>query len=423
MPCAGASFDASLVFGHFDKRVGFSNITFTQMIWHLLKYALIASASFVGLYSAFLGLLTVQWFQAHVVYLHALQMTWGKDLDQPEIFGFLHNQVTPFNIKSSASEVLYAWHVLPVGVYKAHEQQLLAEAPGFVDDFESKLAFKLLRDDPEARLIIHFHGAGGTVGSGYRCPNYRALAAGQPDKIHVLTFDYRGFGRSSGTPSERGVILDAITTVEWAMNVAKFPPERILLYSQSLGTAVNIAVAEHYASQDTPIIFAGHILTAPFVDAPTLVSTYSVAGTVPLLGPVTRFPALFNYLVSFMRDTWSTKDRIASYIRAGEHSKKQYRVTIIHAEDDWDIPSTHTSVLFWHAVNATNNEHMSFERLDEMKSNSRVDLGHAGTVMEWKTNYGIIREEILKYGLHDVIMGNPIVTLAVMRIFDSRDAA
>jgi abhydrolase domain-containing protein 12 len=48
----------------------------------------------------------------------------------------------------------------------------------------------------------------------------------------------------------------------------------------------------------------------------------------------------------------------------------------------------------------------------------RVDNGPAGSVVEWKTDYGVIREEILKYGLHDVIMGNSIVTLAVMRMLN-----
>ena len=48
----------------------------------------------------------------------------------------------------------------------------------------------------------------------------------------------------------------------------------------------------------------------------------------------------------------------------------------------------------------------------------RTDLGAAGIVMEWRTDVGVIREQILKFGLHDVIMGNPVITLAVMRIFD-----
>ena len=83
---------------------------------------------------------------------------------------------------------------LPVELYRKHELDLVAEPIGFVSDITSRLAFKLLRDDPDARLILHMHGAAGTVGSGYRVPNYRALSAGQPGKIHVLTFDYRVLG-------------------------------------------------------------------------------------------------------------------------------------------------------------------------------------------------------------------------------------
>jgi abhydrolase domain-containing protein 12 len=41
--------------------------------------------------------------------------------------------------------------------------------------------------------------------------------------------------------------------------------------------------------------------------------------------------------------------------------------------------------------------------------------------MEWKTDNGVIREEILKTGLHDVIMGYPVVTRAVMRMFEAVD--
>jgi abhydrolase domain-containing protein 12 len=65
---------------------------------------------------------------------------------------------------------------------------------------------------------------------------------------------------------------------------------------------------------------------------------------------------------------------------------------------------------------------MSRLEFDEIKSKTRTDHKMAGTVVEWKTKNGVIREEILKYGLHDVIMGNPIVSLAVMRMFDG-DAA
>ncbi|KAK0508882.1 hypothetical protein JMJ35_008253 [Cladonia borealis] len=388
-----------------------------------LKHASTLAAVFVGLYAGLLGLFTTSFFQAHVVYLHKIQMTWFNDLDVPESFGFLRSQTTPFAIKSSAGGPLYAWHILPVELYRQHEAVLLAEPSGFASDITSRFAFKLLCDDPDVRLVIHMHGAAGTVGSGYRVPNYRALSAGQPMKIHVLTFDYRGFGRSPGTPSERGLCLDAILVVEWAMHVAGVPPSRILIFSQSLGTAVNLAVSEHFALQSPPIVFAGGILVASFLDVPTLVATYRVAGTIPIRSPLARFPLLFNYLSTFIKEKWLSKDRIAGYIRANEANKEKYQLTLIHAEDDYDIPSHHTEVVYWHAVNATMPRGITYEEFHEVRQHSRNDLGAAGSVMEWRTKNGLIREELLKTGLHDVIMGNPVITLAVMRILAAADPA
>ncbi|KAI4159455.1 MAG: hypothetical protein L6R39_000357 [Caloplaca ligustica] len=387
----------------------------------LFKYVSISATLVAGLYATLLGLLTTSFFQAHVVYLHKIQMTWFKDLNVPESFGFLRNQVTPFVIKSSDGGSLYAWHILPVELYRQHESELTAEPSGFVSDVSSRVAFRLLRDDPDARLIIHMHGAAGTVGSGYRVPNYRALSAGQPEKIHVLTFDYRGFGYSRGTPSECGLILDAVSVLEWAMKTVGISPSRILIFGQSIGTAVSLAVSENYALQSPPIVFAGSVLVAPFVDVSTLVATYSVAGTIPILSPLARFPQMFRYLSTFIHDKWLSRDRIARYVRANEDNSKKYCLTLIHAEDDWDIPWHHTAKLFWHAVNASTAENLSYDELNETKNGRKIDLGAAGSVMEWRTENGVIREEILKTGLHDVIMGNPVVSLAVMRTFAATD--
>jgi abhydrolase domain-containing protein 12 len=392
-----------------------------KVVTSFFEYAFISIAAAAGLYATLLALLATKTFQSHAVYLHAVQMTWFKDLDVPETFGFLKNQVTPFSIPTPDGEHLYAWHILPIELYRKHELALTAESTGFVPDIKSRHAFHLLRDDPDARLILHMHGAGGTVGSGYRVPNYRALSAGQPGKIHVLTFDYRGFGRSTGSPSENGLVLDALTVVDWAMNVAGIPASRIVIFGQSMGTAVSIAVSEQLALQSPPVVFAGTVLVAPFVDCATLVSTYRVAGVIPILSPLARFPFLFDYLRSLIRDKWLSKDRIAQYVRSNEVNGERYRLTIIHAQDDYDIPWHHSEVLFWHTVNATVPAGISYEELEQKKLDSKLDLGAAGSVMEWKTDHGVIREEILKTGLHDVVMGYPIVTMAVMRAFEAAD--
>ncbi|KAF2093986.1 alpha/beta-hydrolase [Rhizodiscina lignyota] len=386
----------------------------------LIKHASLSTAVLVGLYASFIGLLTLDSFQTHVIYLHKIQMTWFKDLNTPEIFGFLHNQVTPFGIPSPSGNAVFAWHILPIELYRKNEVALLAESSGYTQDIRTRHAFKLLREDPDAILAIHMHGAAGTVGSGYRVPNYRALSAGDPNKIHVLTFDYRGFGRSKGTPTEEGVRQDAVAVVQWALEVAEIPPERIIIFGQSMGTAVNLAVAEDFALQSPSIVFAGHVLVAPFVDAATLMATYQIAGTIPLLGPIANIPPLFSYLKRYLVHKWSSKDRIAAYIHANEASGAPYRITIIHAEDDYDVPWTHSQELFWHAVNATKPNGVSRVELEHAGLDEKHDLGPAGTVTKWATETGIVREEILKTGLHDVIMGNQVVTLAVMRILDSR---
>jgi abhydrolase domain-containing protein 12 len=180
-----------------------------------------------------------------------------------------------------------------------------------------------------------------------------------------------------------------------------------------------MAVAEHFAMQREPIIFAGQIMVAPFVDVPTLVTTYKIAGTIPILSPVAQYPVLFNFLGSKIRETWSTKTRIANYIRRCEERLHQYRVTLIHAEDDYDIPWHHTPMLFSHAVNASSIDGVEQSRVSTWKTEEGQDVGAAGRVAQWHTEQGVVSEYLLRYGLHDVIMGSPIVSLAVMDVFEA----
>ncbi|KAJ5291575.1 hypothetical protein N7478_000826 [Penicillium angulare] len=139
------------------------------------------------------------------------------------------------------------------------------------------------------------------------------------------------------------------------------------------------------------------------------------------MGPIARIPFLFKHLQQFIQDKWSSKDSIAEYIRANEFNEKKYRLAIIHAEDDYGIPWHHFQLLFWHAVNASISTSITFEELEEKRVDNMAYLSAAGSVMEWKTNHGVIREEILKTELHDVIMGYPVVSMAAMRFFEAAD--
>ncbi|KAK3984963.1 Alpha/Beta hydrolase protein [Cladorrhinum sp. PSN332] len=393
---------------------------FFLVICTILKWATILIVA----YFAFLGILAVPFFQNQVIYLHSVTLTWFKDVTVPEQWGFLRNQVSPFTLTTPDRVILHAWHILPLELYKKHEEGLLQEPEGISPDITKRLGFKLLRDDPDSLLVLYLHGAAGTLGSGWRPPSYRAMSVGAPDRIHTVAIDYRGFGSSAGSPSEQGLLTDALTLVEWAMKEAGIPPSRIVIFGQSIGTAVGISLAHHLATHPDPILFAGLVFVAPFADVELLTASYRVAGTIPLLGPLAPFPRLLAFFNKFIISKWPSKDKLAAFVRQCENMEgngHKYHITIIHAQDDYDIPWAHSDQLFWHAVSATRREGISFEELEEEKEQTKKTLGPAGWVVEHETERGVIREEIATWGLHDRIMSYPIVSLAILRAFQSRE--
>lgn len=61
--------------------------------------------------------------------------------------------------------------------------------------------------------------------------------------LGVLIFDYRGYGRSRGSPDEEGTYLDAEAAWDYLVNILHAKPERIVLFGRSLGSAVAAEVA------------------------------------------------------------------------------------------------------------------------------------------------------------------------------------
>jgi len=67
----------------------------------------------------------------------------------------IENQITPFNFTTPDHETLYAWHVMPLGLYAKHESELLQRPSGIAEDITKTKGFRLLRNDPDSRLIIN----------------------------------------------------------------------------------------------------------------------------------------------------------------------------------------------------------------------------------------------------------------------------
>lgn len=386
----------------------------------VLKLLLSIFVGLVGVYFSFILLLTIPTLQDHVIFLHRVTRTWGQDINIPEQWGFLRNQVTPFHLKTPDGETLHAWHVLPLETYRQHQAQLREEPVGLCANVEDRISFRLLKD-PTAQVVIYLHGAAGTLGSGWRPQSYRAMSATSTN-VHVLAIDYRGFGTSTGWPSEAGLLTDALTLVRFATDTAGISPDRIVIFAQSMGTAVAISLTHHLASQPTPIVLAGVVLVAPFADVESLTRTYRVARTLPLLSPLAVFPPLMRLLNGFILTKFPSKEKLAALVHRLDSIKvnsKQhnYDITFIHAEDDYDIPWSHSDILFWHAVNATSQSSplMTFEELEHVKAKEKTAVGAGGWEMEWKGKNGIIREQIVKHGSHDRVMSYPVVSLAISR--------
>jgi abhydrolase domain-containing protein 12 len=70
-------------------------------------------------------------------------------------------------------------------------------------------------------------------------------------------------------------------------------------------------------------------------------------------------------------------------------------------------------------VNATSDSGVEDSRVRCWKLEEGRDLGAAGRVAHWRTEHGVVSEYILRYGVHDVIMGGPVVSLAAVDIFEA----
>lgn len=300
------------------------------------------------------------------MYANTFHTGYWNDLNRPEQWGFLPNQVQPFNF-TSGNETLYAWHILPLGAYRKHEKRILASPVGIAADSSQSTALDILKNDPNKRLVIKFHGNAGTVAQGWRPETYRMLVGADPNTIHVLAFDYRGFGYSTGLPSEYGLIQDGIAAVDWALHVAGISPGRIVLYGQSLGTAVATSVAEHFAVK-RQIGFAGLVLVAPFSSIPDLLPRYFIAGFIPTLSPLRTYPRILTWVLSQVVDRWNTSARLANLV---EHSEF-LNVALIHARNDAEIPSTHSEILFLTAANATVKDGMNHQTISDVKQHEEI---------------------------------------------------
>lgn len=111
------------------------------------------------------------------------------------------------------------------------------------EDGETLHGWWLPRKNSRATLLF-FHGNAGNISH-----RLDSLEIFHDLGLDVLIVDYRGYGRSSGKPSEAGMYRDARAAWRWLTDERRIAPEDIIVFGRSMGGAI----ASELAAQVEPV--------------------------------------------------------------------------------------------------------------------------------------------------------------------------
>jgi len=102
-------------------------------------------------------------------------------------------------------------------------------------------------------VVLYFHGNGGNLGQPGRIGRFRSLTE---DGTGLFALSYRGYGGSTGSPTEEGLHLDARAL--YGAAAERFGASQLVAYGESLGTGVALKLAA-----EVPL--AAVVLEAPYL--------------------------------------------------------------------------------------------------------------------------------------------------------------
>jgi fermentation-respiration switch protein FrsA (DUF1100 family) len=130
----------------------------------------------------------------------------------------------------------------------------------------------------------------------------------------VLVFDYPGYGRSGGRPSEAGCFAAADAAYDWLTQTRHVPPDGVLLYGESLGGGVVVDLASRRPHR-------GLVLARTF----------------------TSLPDVGQHHLPWLPVHWMTRNRFDSLAKI---RLCRGPVFVVHGTADWLVPFTQGQRLF-----------------------------------------------------------------------------
>ena len=172
------------------------------------------------------------------------------------------------------------------------------------------------RPSPAATVIFCHENAGNI---GLRVNNLVAMSAKL--NVDVVAFDYRGYGQSTGRPTESGLMLDTETVYDYVRKELK--ADKVVLYGRSLGGAVALQFASLLGSRGD-VHLRGVIAENTFT---------SIADMVGSVFPFLNFDLVKKYC---LRLRWET-DKFVEFIKGP--------VMLISGLKDEIVPASHMAEL------------------------------------------------------------------------------
>jgi fermentation-respiration switch protein FrsA (DUF1100 family) len=201
--------------------------------------------------------------------------------------------------------------------------------------------------DTAGRWLLICHGNAGNLSDAGRPEHYAGLRA---LGLNLLAFDYRGYGESGGSPSEAGLYRDAEAAYEYLRDTLAVPPERIVLFGHSLGSAVAVELA-------TRVPAAGLVLDGALVSV------------------IARAQEVYPYVP--MR--WIARSRFASIEKIG---RVEIPKLFLHARRDDVVPIAHGRRLYEAAPPPKTFVALAGGHGDAFEADSAVYFGALGRFLE-----------------------------------------
>lgn len=165
--------------------------------------------------------------------------------------------------KANVLDQLFVYHPHPwIERDWARTSGLPLEDVWFQSQDGTKLFGWYVEAGPSAPVLLWCHGNAGNII--HRLDN---LAELYRLGLSVFIFDYRGYGRSAGKPTEDGLYQDALAAYGHLVNTRGVRPERLILFGRSLGASVAGTVASQRLA-------AGLILESPFPSIAAMARTH-----------------------------------------------------------------------------------------------------------------------------------------------------